>query len=81
MGFLMLFMHLSRVSYQLAILTTLGAFILGWVGFSVPDWMSFSPKLNVENKFGLWSYCIHSFSIGMVFEDLILCILKIMYSF
>ena len=64
MGFLMLFMHLSRVSYQVGLLATLGAFILGLVGFSVPDWLSFSQTLNVENKFGLWSYCIHSFSIG-----------------
>ena len=67
MGLSIFVMKFSTISYPLGLLTTLGALILGWVGFSVPDWLSFDPTLNVENKFGLWSYCTHAFSIGQFF--------------
>jgi hypothetical protein len=54
--------QLSKVSYPLALLATLSALILGWIGFAVPDWLSFTQVFTNENKFGLWSYCKHSIS-------------------
>ncbi|CAF3322294.1 unnamed protein product [Rotaria sp. Silwood2] len=40
------------------IILSLVAFILGWIGFGVPDWHSFQLYTNsIVEFYGLWAYC------------------------
>lgn len=48
---------LNFLSFPLALLFTLVAFLLGWIGFSVSDWLEFTTLLGYRAKFGLWNYC------------------------
>lgn len=57
MVFLLLLKQISKISFLLALISISGAFIIGWIGFSVPDWASFERSFLSQNKFGLWSYC------------------------
>jgi hypothetical protein len=53
----------SKISFGLAITLTVGAFIIGWIAFGVPDWLSYNLTLQNEHKFGLWRYCKQAVSL------------------
>ena len=47
----------NKVAYPLALSLIVTAFTLGWIGFAVPDWLSFTNIYNYQSKFGLWNVC------------------------
>ncbi len=66
--------QLSKISFCLAFTLTVACFILGWIGFGVPDWLGLSfqntdpgSTILTENKFGLWYYCAQSITVGSTF--------------
>lgn len=52
----------SKISFPLALLLITVVVILAWVGFSVPDWLSYTSILSAQTKFGLWNICIQSYT-------------------
>ncbi|CAF3825688.1 unnamed protein product [Rotaria sp. Silwood1] len=57
-----------KIALVLGILLSLVAFILGWIGFGVPDWQGFQRyNGSIAEFYGLWAYCqAQSTSFGTV---------------
>jgi hypothetical protein len=56
-GFRNFLFYLTKVSFPIALFFVFIAFVLGWIGFAVPDWLGFSTILGYQRKFGLWTVC------------------------
>ncbi|RNA12429.1 hypothetical protein BpHYR1_037965 [Brachionus plicatilis] len=58
MDTLLLAYHMAKkISTALAILCSILALLLCWIGFSVPDWLFYEDEYMLKKKFGLWTFC------------------------
>lgn len=58
MDSLLLAYHMiKKISSALAIVSSILASLLCWIGFSVPDWLYYEDKFLIKKKFGLWTFC------------------------
>ena len=51
---------IKKISTAVAIVGSILALLLCWIGFSVPDWLFYEDEFKVKKKFGLWIFCIQS---------------------
>lgn len=49
----------NRISFSLAFVLSVISLIFSWIGFSVPDWLTYSTA-NANKKFGLLAVCTQS---------------------
>lgn len=59
---------IKKISSTVALVGSILALLLCWIGFSVPDWLFYEDEFRVKKKFGLWNLCIQNQQSPFIFN-------------